>query len=82
MLTSQPTTHFKKQTSDLRSRSPHRGFSDSVPMDDANGKVAPCIEVVEAYRATRVMHQVLLNTLREVTEKEVEFIQWNGTGPV
>jgi hypothetical protein len=35
----------------------------------------------EHYRATRVLHEVLLNTVREVTGKEVAFIQWNGTGP-
>ncbi|MER8415226.1 hypothetical protein NKH97_29965 [Mesorhizobium sp. M0870] len=33
------------------------------------------------YRATRVLLEVLLNTVREVTGKEVAFIQWNGTGP-
>ncbi len=33
------------------------------------------------YRQTRVLHQVLLNAVREVTGKEVAFIQWNGTGP-
>ncbi|WP_136622742.1 MULTISPECIES: hypothetical protein [Mesorhizobium] len=35
----------------------------------------------EHYRATRVLHEVLLNAVREVTGKEVAFIQWNGTGP-
>ena len=34
------------------------------------------------YRATRVLHEVLLNTVRKVTGNEVGFIQWNGTGPV
>ncbi|MER8464159.1 hypothetical protein [Mesorhizobium sp. M1396] len=34
------------------------------------------------YRQTRVLHEVLLNTVREVTGKEVEFIRWNTTGPV
>ncbi|MGX7877334.1 hypothetical protein ACVDG5_036160 [Mesorhizobium sp. ORM6] len=34
------------------------------------------------YRQTRVLHQVLLNTVREVTGKEVPFIQWSTKGPV
>jgi hypothetical protein len=34
------------------------------------------------YRQTRVLHEVLLKTVREVTGKEVEFIRWNTTGPV
>ncbi|MDF3217488.1 hypothetical protein EN962_26120 [Mesorhizobium sp. M7A.F.Ca.CA.001.09.2.1] len=34
------------------------------------------------YRATHVLHEVLLNTVRQVTGKEVEFIQWHTTGPV
>ncbi|MFA6031447.1 MAG: hypothetical protein WC889_00910 [Myxococcota bacterium] len=33
------------------------------------------------YRQTRVLHEVLLKAVREVTGKEVSFIQWNGTGP-
>ncbi|MBZ9737976.1 hypothetical protein LB563_02580 [Mesorhizobium sp. CO1-1-4] len=33
------------------------------------------------YRQTRVLHEVLLNVVREVTGKGVEFIRWNGTGP-
>ncbi|MER9702182.1 hypothetical protein [Mesorhizobium sp. M0146] len=33
-------------------------------------------------RQTRVLHDVLLQGVREVTGKEVAFIQWNGTGPV
>jgi len=33
------------------------------------------------YRQTRVLHEVLLQAVRDVTGKEVEFIQWNGTGP-
>ncbi|AZO55676.1 MULTISPECIES: hypothetical protein [unclassified Mesorhizobium] len=36
----------------------------------------------EHYRSTRILHEVLLKTVREVTGKEVEFIQWNTTGPV
>jgi hypothetical protein len=36
----------------------------------------------EHYRATRVLHDVLLKAVREVTGKEVAFIQWNTTGPV
>lgn len=36
----------------------------------------------EHYRATRVLHEVLLKAVREVTGKEVEFIPWNTTGPV
>jgi hypothetical protein len=34
------------------------------------------------YRATRVLHEVLLKAVREITGKEVEFILWNTTGPV
>lgn len=34
------------------------------------------------YRSTRTLHEVLLKTVREVTGKEVGFIQWNTTGPV
>ncbi|TPN57461.1 hypothetical protein [Mesorhizobium sp. B1-1-7] len=34
------------------------------------------------YRQTRVLHEVLLNTVRQVTGKEVEFIRWNTTGSV
>ncbi|TIN90587.1 MAG: hypothetical protein E5Y02_32990 [Mesorhizobium sp.] len=35
------------------------------------------------YRQTRVLHEVLLNTVRQViTGREVEFIRWNTTGPV
>jgi len=34
------------------------------------------------YRATRVLHEALLKAVREVTGREVEFIQWNTTGPV
>ncbi|RVA01261.1 hypothetical protein EN932_34570 [Mesorhizobium sp. M7A.F.Ca.US.002.01.1.1] len=34
------------------------------------------------YRQTRVLHEVLLNTVRQVTGKEVGFIRWNTTGPV
>ncbi|MBZ9684322.1 MULTISPECIES: hypothetical protein [unclassified Mesorhizobium] len=34
------------------------------------------------YRATRTLHDALLKSVREVTGKEVEFIQWNTTGPV
>ncbi|RWE34479.1 MAG: hypothetical protein EOS78_20515 [Mesorhizobium sp.] len=34
------------------------------------------------YRQTRVLHEALLKTVRVVTGKEVEFIQWNTTGPV
>ncbi|ESX54678.1 hypothetical protein X760_27855 [Mesorhizobium sp. LSHC422A00] len=33
------------------------------------------------YRQTRVLHEVMLKAVREVTGKEVAFIQWNGTGP-
>jgi hypothetical protein len=33
------------------------------------------------YRATHVLHEVLLTAVREVTGKEVAFIQRNGTGP-
>ncbi|BCG73015.1 hypothetical protein MesoLj113a_41730 [Mesorhizobium sp. 113-1-2] len=34
----------------------------------------------EHYRATRVLHEALLKTVREVTGKEVEFIRWFGGG--
>ncbi|TPM31465.1 hypothetical protein [Mesorhizobium sp. B2-3-4] len=34
------------------------------------------------YRQTRVLHEVLLKVVRDVTGKEVAFIQWNTTGPV
>ncbi|RUX23441.1 hypothetical protein EOA13_33910 [Mesorhizobium sp. M7A.F.Ca.US.011.01.1.1] len=34
------------------------------------------------YRQTRVLHEVLLRAVRDVTGKEVEFIRWNTTGPV
>lgn len=34
------------------------------------------------YRQTRVLHEVLLKAVREVTGDEVPFIQWNTTGPV
>ncbi|ESY73102.1 hypothetical protein LB577_31395 [Mesorhizobium sp. B283B1A] len=34
------------------------------------------------YRQTRVLHEVLLNTVRQVTGREVEFIRWNTTGPL
>ncbi|RWO39119.1 MAG: hypothetical protein EOS12_28620 [Mesorhizobium sp.] len=33
------------------------------------------------YRATRGLHEELLKAVREITGKEVEFIQWNTTGP-
>lgn len=33
------------------------------------------------YRQTRILHEVLLQTVREVTGKEVPFINWNTTGP-
>jgi len=33
------------------------------------------------YRSTRTLHEALLKAVREVTGTEVEFIQWNGTGP-
>ncbi|TIN24556.1 MAG: hypothetical protein E5Y31_17145 [Mesorhizobium sp.] len=33
------------------------------------------------YRATRVLHEVLLKAVWEITGQEVTFIQWNGTGP-
>ncbi|BAV45282.1 Uncharacterized protein MLTONO_0379 [Mesorhizobium loti] len=36
----------------------------------------------EHYRATRVLHEELLKAVRQVTGKEVEFIQWNTTGSV
>ncbi|ESY03571.1 hypothetical protein X753_21225 [Mesorhizobium sp. LNJC399B00] len=32
-------------------------------------------------RQTRVLHDVLLQAVRDVTGEEVTFIQWNGTGP-
>ncbi|MER9840519.1 hypothetical protein NKJ59_04580 [Mesorhizobium australicum] len=34
------------------------------------------------YRTTRVLHEALLKAVREVSGREVEFIQWNTTGPV
>ncbi|MER9371599.1 MULTISPECIES: hypothetical protein [unclassified Mesorhizobium] len=34
------------------------------------------------YRQTRVLHEVLLKAVRDVTGREVEFIRWNTTGPV
>jgi hypothetical protein len=34
------------------------------------------------YRQTRVLHEALLKTVREVTGGEVPFIQWFTTGPV
>jgi hypothetical protein len=34
------------------------------------------------YRQTRVLHEVLLKAVQEVTGWEVEFIRWNTTGPV
>ncbi|WP_244735150.1 hypothetical protein [Mesorhizobium sp. 113-3-9] len=34
------------------------------------------------YRQTHVLHEVLLKAVRDVTGKEVEFIQWHTTGPV
>lgn len=34
------------------------------------------------YRSMQGLHEALLKTVREVTGKEVSFIQWNGTGPV
>lgn len=34
------------------------------------------------YRQTRVLHEVLLKAVRDVTGAEVPFIQWNTTGPV
>lgn len=33
------------------------------------------------YRATRLLHELLLNAVRAITGKEVQFLQWNGTGP-
>ncbi|UCI33261.1 hypothetical protein [Mesorhizobium sp. B4-1-4] len=36
----------------------------------------------EHYPSTRTLHEALLNAVREVTGKEVEFIQWNTTGSV
>ncbi|RUX05455.1 hypothetical protein EOA30_12230 [Mesorhizobium sp. M8A.F.Ca.ET.059.01.1.1] len=55
------------------------GFGQKV---DAVSIIKPFISPhCEHYRATRVLHQVLLNTVREVTGKEVPFIQRNGTGP-
>jgi hypothetical protein len=35
----------------------------------------------EHYGQMRVLHEVLLQAVREVTGKEIGFIQWNGTGP-
>lgn len=32
------------------------------------------------YRSTRTLHEALLKAVRDVTGKEVEFIQWNTTG--
>lgn len=32
------------------------------------------------YRATRVLHEVLLKAVRDVTGKEAEFIRWFGGG--
>lgn len=34
------------------------------------------------YRQTRVLHEVSLMAVRDVTGKEVAFIRWNITGPV
>ncbi|MFK0690287.1 hypothetical protein ACFX5Q_19075 [Mesorhizobium sp. IMUNJ 23033] len=34
------------------------------------------------YRSMQTLHEALLKTVREVTGKEVTFIQWSGTGPV
>ncbi|WP_246679466.1 hypothetical protein [Mesorhizobium sp. B2-3-5] len=34
------------------------------------------------YRSMQDLHEALLKAVREVTAKEVEFIQWNTTGPV
>ncbi|KRB13954.1 hypothetical protein ASD99_14890 [Mesorhizobium sp. Root695] len=34
------------------------------------------------YRSLQAVHHALLKAVREVTGKEVEFIQWNTTGPV
>lgn len=33
------------------------------------------------YRQTRVLHEVLLRAVREVTGKDATFIRWNLTGP-
>ncbi|RJT26622.1 hypothetical protein D3227_37150 [Mesorhizobium waimense] len=45
--------------------------------------VCPLISpTCEHFRSMRTLHEVLLKTVREVTGKEVEFIRWNGTGPV
>jgi hypothetical protein len=33
------------------------------------------------YRSTRVLHEALLATVREVTGSKAPFIHWNGTGP-
>ncbi|MER8772138.1 hypothetical protein NKH63_25855 [Mesorhizobium sp. M0960] len=33
-------------------------------------------------RSMQSLHEALLRTVREVTGKEVAFIQWNGMGPV
>ena len=35
----------------------------------------------EHYRSTRVLHEALLATVREVTGNKAPFIRWNGTGP-
>ncbi len=34
------------------------------------------------YRSMQTLHEALLKTVRDITGKEVEFIRWNGTGPV
>jgi len=34
------------------------------------------------YRAMQALHEKLLQTVREVTGKEVEFIRWHATGTV
>ncbi|TIT82494.1 MAG: hypothetical protein E5W45_01685 [Mesorhizobium sp.] len=36
----------------------------------------------DQFRSMQDLHEALLKTVREVTGKEVEFIRWNGTGPV
>ncbi len=36
----------------------------------------------EHYRSMQALHERLLQTVRDVTGKEVEFIHWHGTGPV
>ncbi|RVC64053.1 hypothetical protein [Mesorhizobium sp.] len=33
------------------------------------------------YRSMQTLHEALLQTVREVTGKEVAFIRWNSTGP-